>query len=132
MKKYTCLLLAILLSSPIFSQKKSDLSHFIDSLIQHEIRVEATKAVQANKSVGATFKPIIFINGIERDKDNLNVLTLDLVIDIDIWTGRSAVMRFGKNGEHGVIDIYTIRTQNQYAKPLSVRHFDNSSAILTE
>ena len=132
-KKNNLIFIAILFSFQTFAQKKSDLYHFVDSLIQFESKLlQTSQRMSVQKGTNIPFSPIIFINGIERDKDNLNILTLDLVTDINIWKGESSLMRFGDKGKSGVIDLYTIRTQTQYANPLSVRYFDNQNAISTE
>ncbi len=115
------------------AQKKSDLYHFVDSLINFEAQTSVKlNQSPSKKTVKLSFKPIIFINGIEREKDNLNILTLDLVTDIDVWREASALLRFGDKGKEGVIDIYTIRSKNQFVKPFSVRYFDSQNVISTE
>lgn len=108
--------------APSFAQTQSDLHVFVDSLIRYETKFHPIATTSSKRDFQNIFKPLIFINGIERESDNLDILKLNCVLEVEVWKRNAAIQKFGDKAYQGAICITTIKTKRQFLKPLSVKY----------
>lgn len=58
-------------------------------------------------------KTLYYLNGVKTDSDVVKKTDPEKILDIRIWKGDNAIMKFGEEGRYGVVEVTTLALQKQ-------------------
>lgn len=73
--------------------------------IQQPFKVQTNSPMQFGKSGGSNNPPLVVINGVIADNQNVNNVDPETIQSIDVLKNESSISKYGDKGKNGVIEI---------------------------